>query len=476
MSKKSPKQALIRHYRPKNFREVVGQEAIVQTLKNSIEMDRLANAYLFCGSHGTGKTTLARLFAKALNCQALSADHEPCNQCTLCKEIDLATSMDVLEIDGASHRGIEDIRQINETCTFVPAAGHYKIYLIDEVHMLTKEAFNALLKTLEEPPEKVKFFFATTEAHKLPATIISRCQRFNLKRIGQDKIVEKLSQIASDLEIEAETAALHKIARFSKGGMRDAESLFDQLIVFNQGIIDQKSIDLLLGLPEKELFFTLDRAQLQDNVLVIFEISQKVIEAGTNLPYFLLELTEHFRTLLLLKSGGAPELLDSEERTKLDASAKEYELDQLLTIINLLHEAQATLSQALSERIWLEQLLLKLLQSKQRLTTGALVQKLIELEKRLEGKQKEPVVAAIPQPKPKVAKKAPVAPVAATAPTPAVKPAPAKAVPATKKAIKKSVSAEKKVSAPTESLQEQSRHDTLMRFAAKELTGSLKTT
>ena len=185
-------QVLARKYRPQKFSEVVGQDPIVTTLKNAIKNKRLAHAYLFCGSRGTGKTTLARVFAKALNCHQPLPDGEPCNQCTSCKEITSGSSLDVLEIDGASHRGIDDVRQINETVGYAASGGGYKIYIIDEVHMLTKEAFNALLKTLEEPPARVMFFFATTEPHKVLPTILSRCQRFNLNRISSEKIVEKL--------------------------------------------------------------------------------------------------------------------------------------------------------------------------------------------------------------------------------------------------------------------------------------------
>ncbi|MBU6447179.1 MAG: DNA polymerase III subunit gamma/tau, partial [Verrucomicrobia bacterium] len=205
-------QVLARKYRPQSFRDVLAQDAAVTTLKNAIRFDKVAHAYLFCGSRGVGKTTLARLFAKALNCQSLTADFEPCNQCSSCHEISSGQSLDVIEIDGASNRGIDDIRQINETVGYAPSRGRYKIYIIDEVHMLTKEAFNALLKTLEEPPEQAKFFFATTEAHKVLPTIISRCQRFDLARIPPSLIVSKLGEIALDLNRMVDKEALELIA------------------------------------------------------------------------------------------------------------------------------------------------------------------------------------------------------------------------------------------------------------------------
>ena len=188
-----------RKYRPKTFSAILGQDNIVITLKNALKFNRVAHAYLFCGSRGTGKTTLARLFAKALNCLELSPDQEPCNTCISCVQMNEGRALDVIEIDGASNRGIDDIRQINETVSYVTSSSKYKIYIIDEVHMLTKEAFNALLKTLEEPPENVKFFFATTEPHKILPTIISRCQRFDLNRIPSDQICKKLKTIASEL-------------------------------------------------------------------------------------------------------------------------------------------------------------------------------------------------------------------------------------------------------------------------------------
>src|SRR3989344_5068218 len=230
-------QVIARKYRPQSFSDVVGQGPAVTTLKNAIRFDKVAHAYLFCGSRGVGKTTLARLFAKALNCSSPTSDLEPCNECPSCVEITSGQSLDVIEIDGASNRGIDDIRQINETVGYAPALGKYKIYIIDEVHMLKKEAFNALLKTLEEPPEKAKFFFATSEPHKGLPTIISRCQRFDLARIQPSLIASKLGSIARDLNRDVEPAALHLIASFAEGSLRDAESLFDQILCFAQNQI-----------------------------------------------------------------------------------------------------------------------------------------------------------------------------------------------------------------------------------------------
>src|SRR5579872_4618574 len=253
-------QIISRRYRPDTFESIIGQEAIVTTLKNALRSSMLANAYLFCGSRGVGKTTFARLFAKALNCKELTKDLEPCNSCSSCKEISAGRSLDVLEIDGASNRGIDDIRQINETVGYATTGSKYKIYIIDEVHMLTKEAFNALLKTLEEPPSNVKFFFATTEPHKIPQTIISRCQRFDLQRITPEMISRKLTAIAQDLNIQIEKEALRLVSHLAEGSLRDSQSLFDQLLAFGGKSIDAADVHRLLGTAPDERLVDLGQA------------------------------------------------------------------------------------------------------------------------------------------------------------------------------------------------------------------------
>ncbi|ETR79913.1 DNA polymerase III gamma subunit, partial [Chlamydia pneumoniae B21] len=258
-----PYQASSRKYRPQIFREILGQSSVVAVLKNALIFNRAAHAYLFSGIRGTGKTTLARILAKALNCVHLSEDGEPCNQCFSCKEIASGSSLDVLEIDGASHRGIEDIRQINETVLFTPVKAKFKIYIIDEVHMLTKEAFNALLKTLEEPPQHVKFFFATTEIHKIPGTILSRCQKMHLQRIPEKTILEKLSLMAQDDHIEASQEALAPIARAAQGSLRDAESLYDYVISLFPKSLSPDTVAQALGFASQDSLRTLDNAILQ---------------------------------------------------------------------------------------------------------------------------------------------------------------------------------------------------------------------
>ncbi|NGX55505.1 MAG: DNA polymerase III subunit tau [Chlamydiae bacterium] len=382
-------QVLARKYRPKFFRDVVGQEVIVTTLVNAIKMERTAHAYLFCGSRGTGKTTLARLFAKALNCSKLSSDFEPCNKCASCKEVSTGNAIDVLEIDGASHRGIEDMRQIIETIGYVPSLGKYKIYLIDEVHMLTKEAFNALLKTLEEPPGKVKFLFATTEPHKIPATILSRCQRFNLNRISSEKIEKKLIAIAKDLAITIVPEALSLIAKLSEGSLRDAESLFDQLLAFQESEITLDDASEALGMMPRKIFFALDEAGGKSDLSVAFKIADEVFSSGRNLAYFVEELIFHFRTLLTHKMG-----LSKNSDPAYAKSAKNYTEQHCLDILELLTEGQSQIKFAPSQRIALEMLLLRILRSRQKIPLELLVQKLTELEKRLESKKTSPPPAA----------------------------------------------------------------------------------
>lgn len=376
-------QVIARKFRPQSFKEVIGQEAIVMTLKNAIKFKRLAQAYLFCGSRGTGKTTLARLFAKALNCQQLTDDFEPCNTCSSCREIANSTSLDVLEIDGASHRGIDDIRQINETVGYSSASGKYKIYLIDEVHMLTKEAFNALLKTLEEPPPKVKFFFATTEPHKVLPTIISRCQRFNLNRIPLEQMIDKLELITQRLGVKAEKEALRLVAEQAEGGLRDAESLLDQLIAFQDGALTVASVQAILGLMPRACYFELDQAGKEGKFAKAFEIAHRVFSEGKNLTYFIEGLIEHFRTILLIKTAG----MDSsylnvleEEKQKYKETAQLYSQEQCLNLIEYLLEAHQQIRFSLSERMTLETILLHIIRSHFRLPIEFLVRRLSELE------------------------------------------------------------------------------------------------
>lgn len=377
-------QVLARKFRPQSFKNILGQNAIVQTLKNAIKNHRLAHAYIFCGSRGTGKTTLARVFAKALNCSHPTADFEPCNECSSCKEITSGNSLDVLEIDGASHRGIDDIRQINETVGYTASSGKYKIYIIDEVHMLTKEAFNALLKTLEEPPPKVKFFFATTEPHKVLPTILSRCQRFNLNRIPLENIISKLKYICDQQQIQIEGEAIRLLAQRAEGGLRDAESLLDQIIAFHEGAISAASIAEILGIMPKQVYFELDKAGKEGNLAKAFEVAEQVFSQGKDLTFFLEGLADHFRTLSIVKiSGKGTSYLNvlPEEYVNYETSAKLYTQEQCMNILDMLTDSQQQIRFMPSPRIALEAVLLKILRIHQRLPIEFLIRRLSELEK-----------------------------------------------------------------------------------------------
>lgn len=468
-------QVLARKYRPQTFADVLNQDSIVLTLKNAIKNNRLAQAYLFCGSRGTGKTTLARILAKALNCQNLTPDCEPCNHCSSCREITSGHSMDVLEIDGASNRGIDDIRQINETVGYSASSGRYKIYIIDEVHMLTKEAFNALLKTLEEPPAKVKFFFATTEVHKVLPTILSRCQRFNLKRISSEQIQAKLRKISIDQNIQVEDEALRMIATCADGGLRDAESLFDQILAFNTGIITTTTVATMLGLVERDHFFALDKAGQEGNLAIAFEISDDIFNQGKDLVHFVENLTEHFRNILVVKLAGkqAPFLNVSEEdKQKYENSAKLYTQENCLSILDFLVEAQNQIKFATSPKTALEALLLKVIRSQSRIPVDIVVKRLVELEQSINKNPSQiqipptPIQKAVPEPI------NPPPPKTSSLGSESIDPTPSKADLGIKE-VKQSPTPQQ-LPSPSIEAPKQSRYDTVMHFAAIELEGTLQ--
>jgi len=396
-------QVLARKYRPQTFADVLGQDAIVTTIKNAIKHNRLAHGYLFCGSRGTGKTTLARIFAKALNCKEKTADFEPCNTCASCLEITSGYSLDCMEIDGASHRGIDDIRQINENVGYTPSSGQYKIYIIDEVHMLTKEAFNALLKTLEEPPANVKFFFATTEPHKIPATILSRCQRFNLNRIPIEAITTKLRSMATDLNVLIDDDAIRLIATRADGGLRDAESLLDQIVAFNEDKIDINTIADVLGVVAKDQFFLLDQAGKIGNIAFAFELAHEIFSTGKDILHFVENLNEHIRNILLVKLSGKQSSflnVSESEKERYELSAKIYTNEQCITILEFLIEAQNQIRYMVSPKIALEALLIRIIRTHQRIPIDFLVRRLTELEEKLNSpfEAQTQISHAMPQP------------------------------------------------------------------------------
>lgn len=483
-------QVLARKYRPQTFQEVLGQDAIVTTLKNAIKYNRLAHAYLFCGSRGTGKTTLARVFAKSLNCQAPSAEFEPCNQCASCREITSGNSLDVLEIDGASHRGIDDIRQINDNVGYATSYGKYKIYIIDEVHMLTKEAFNALLKTLEEPPAKVKFFFATTEPHKVLPTILSRCQRFNLNRIPNERIAEKLTAITKDLNISIQEEAIRLLAARADGGLRDAESLLDQIIAFHEGEITSATIAEVLGIMPREQLFELDLAGKANNLAFAFELAHQIYTQGKDITHFVENLTDHFRTLLMVKLAGKTAsflTLSDAQREKYEASAKIYSQEQCLTILDFLIEAQNQIRFLPSTRIPLEALLMRIIRTHQRVPVDFLIKRLSEIEEKIHNQIGT-------SPGPTVANEAPISRSQEVAPLKLVEtlkkplesitedPTPSMADLGIKsKATPKAETPKKedsKIQAPSNlpplPPAQQNKYDTILQFAAVELEGTIQ--
>lgn len=435
-----------RKYRPQLFADVLGQDAIVTTLKNALYNSRLAHAYLFCGLRGTGKTSLLRILAKALNCQNLNAESEPCNQCNSCLDILNNRSLDVLEIDGASHRGIDDIRQMNETIGYAPTHGKYKIYIIDEVHMLTKEAFNALLKPLEEPPPTVKFIFATTEPHKVLPTIISRCQRFDLNRVPPELITKKLKKILENLEISYEEEALFLISELSDGSLRDAESLLDQLICFDNSCITVKNATSAFALIDTSVFFKLDTAVEEYDLKVAFELSHDLFSSGKDLYYFINQLLQHYRNLIQYKLGRFPICLFGNQHSNYKASAAYYTLEQCLDILDYLIHWQQMMSKISVKQILVETILLYIIRSKYRMHSSTLVQRLIQLESKLS-------TPAIPSPEP-------LNPV--IKPIESIKPLPSPIIQEPK-------------STPTSlPSTHQSRYDTLLRFAAVELEAVIK--
>src|SRR4030042_486266 len=294
---------LARKFRPQSFEDVAGQEHVVKTLRNAIGQGRVAHAFLFSGPRGVGKTSVARILAKSLNCEK-GPIAIPCNVCSNCREITDGRSLDVREIDGASNRGIDEIRELRENVKFAPAAAKYKIYIIDEVHMLTREAFNALLKTLEEPPSHVIFIFATTESHKVPATILSRCQCYDFRRISLKEILTNLQRVAAAEGIQISPTALSWIAEAGDGRLRDAQSIFDQVISYAGMNIKDDDVEENLGLTDRKYLFVLSAAVVKKDAGACLNILEEAYLAGIDMKHFYQRLLKHFRDLLLVKIAG----------------------------------------------------------------------------------------------------------------------------------------------------------------------------
>jgi DNA polymerase-3 subunit gamma/tau len=374
-------QVIARKYRPQRFAEVVGQEHVTRTLTNAIRKNRIAHAYLFCGPRGTGKTTLARIFAKCLNCEggpkAEFDDNDP-----RCREIAEGRSLDVIEIDGASNRGIEEIRELRDTVKYAPASSRFKIYIIDEVHMLTKEAFNALLKTLEEPPAHVKFMFATTEPEKMPATILSRCQRFDLRRIPAALIVEHLARIAKQENVTVAPAALDAIARGADGGMRDAESTLDQLISFCGDTIEESDVLSIFGLTARSQIVRLSAAVLAGDIETALRQLDELGGHGKDLGRLLSDLLGHFRNLLVYQvSKGDLSLIEvtEAETAALAEQAAGIRPEALIRILEILTDCETRLRDAASRKILIEVALLRAAEARHAASIDTLLQQLQEL-------------------------------------------------------------------------------------------------
>lgn len=377
---------MARKRRPQAFETVVAQNHVTTTLQNAIRLGRVAQSYLFSGPRGTGKTTTARLLAMALNCEQ-GPTAEPCGECASCVAIRQGNSMDVLEIDGASNRGIDEIRQLREEVGYAASQGKRKVYIIDEVHMLTTEAFNALLKTLEEPPAHVVFVFATTEAHKVPETILSRCQRYNFRRIPPVAIVEELKMAVDEEGVTAEESALFLIARKADGGMRDALSLLDQVIAFSDADITEDAIQNLLGLIPRDVYFDLTQAIVGRDGARALEIVDELAREGSDLGEFVAGLMAHFRHLLVACAAGdlTDENLPEADRVQYAEVAAQFEEADLVRMLNAVSELETQIGRVTEPRFWLELTVMKLVQMTSSVDLQVLIGRLEQLERGLKS-------------------------------------------------------------------------------------------
>jgi len=344
-----------RKWRPQTFADVVGQEHITTTIKNAILSNRIAHSYLFAGPRGVGKTTTARILAKVLNCVS-PINGEPCNECDMCKSFANSQSLDIIEIDGASNRRIEEIRTLRESVKYAPTKGNYKVYIIDEVHMLTTESFNALLKTLEEPPEHTVFIFATTDVHKVPLTIISRCQRFDFRRIEMSVIKKLLKGIAEAEKIKIDDMALTLIAKKADGALRDAQSLFDQVISFSGMDVDSTDLSKMFNLIDEEIYFNISDAILNKNFAAAFDASQKIYENGWNYVDFMAGLIEHFRNIMTAVIRKNCDLIEEAEvyKNKYLEYTGEFSEGDLLRIFAFLNKVQWELKSSSNQKLKIE--------------------------------------------------------------------------------------------------------------------------
>ena len=379
--------ALYRKFRPAEFSEVKGQEHIVTTLQNQIKANRIGHAYLFCGTRGTGKTSIAKIFAKAVNCES-PVDGSPCGECPTCKSIAAGTSMNVIEIDAASNNGVDNIREIRENVAYSPTEGKYKVYIIDEVHMLSIGAFNALLKTLEEPPEYVIFILATTEAHKIPITILSRCQRYDFKRITAETICARLRDLMDKEAVEVEEKALRYIAKAADGSMRDALSLLDQCIAFYLGKkLTYDNVLDVLGALDTDVYSSLLRKIIKRDITSVMSDVEDIVMKGRELSKFVTEFIQYLRNLLFVQSADHLEdflEVSSENLAQLKEEATMIDSESLMRYIRVFSELSGQIKYSTQKRVLTEVALIKLCKPQMERTYDSLLDRLSAIEEQLE--------------------------------------------------------------------------------------------
>ena len=379
--------ALYRKFRPTEFADVKGQDHIITTLQNQIKANRIGHAYLFCGTRGTGKTTVAKIFAKAVNCEH-PVDGSPCGECETCRSIAAGTSMNVIEIDAASNNGVDNIREIREEVAYRPTEGKYKVYIIDEVHMLSIGAFNALLKTLEEPPEYVIFILATTEVHKIPITILSRCQHYDFKRISIETITDRMKELMDTEKVDVEDKALRYIAKAADGSMRDALSLLDQCIAFYMGQkLTYDNVLEVLGAVDTDVFSRLLRKVIDRDVAGVLDVVDDLVMQGRELTQLAADFTWYLRNLLLVKtSDNIEDVLDvsTENMAQLKEEAQMIEPDMLFRYIRIFSELSNQLKYATQKRVMLEVTLIKLCTPAMENTQDSLLDRIRAVEEKVE--------------------------------------------------------------------------------------------
>ncbi len=388
--------ALYRKFRPKLFSEIVGQEHITRTLQNQIVAGRVGHAYLFNGGRGTGKTSAAKILARAINCQN-PKDGEPCNECEICKGAISGSLTDIVEMDAASNNSVEDVRSIREEVNFLPTKAKYRVYIIYEVHMLSTGAFNALLKTLEEPPEHVKFILATTEPQKLPATILSRCQRFDFKKISNEDIIKRLRVVCEESNLEITEGALNIIAVLSEGAMRDALSILERCIQDGDNSIDENKIKDLVGIPKLEFVHNMANAIIEYNVENALNVTNNILEDGKELTNFIWELIKYIKDLLIFKASGKLDLYSEEELKKIDELAKRAEKQRLINLVYELSNLETEMKKSTQKIIMFQAGIINLCNQEQQVSNN-LEERIEKIEKYLRSGNIS--VASSPQPRP----------------------------------------------------------------------------